>query len=364
MISLIEEFDVGAARTLLGSAALAADSRKDLCKYAGVGIIHGDEDIGKVDVDYVLPPGCTIGRFVARAHGCKVSMMSMPSDARAWLASTIYHDVDIANCQPCLTAQIFAEMGIECPTIRAYVDRRDELLSQVSEACAVDRDAAKELFLRLSFSGTVKAWTTTHGVAPDSVPTFAFEYAQEMAVNVPRLLAAHPLAAAARKQTEGKGDGVSDASSFAYVVQELERRCLVALREGVTASGYTVGVMIHDGLMVRRLQGASPLDEAVLRGWERAICDATGYRVVLAEKPMVPNPVYKGGAPKRLAPAPAIRTEAKKSKPAPRSQEAGPKRTAGPKKSKSKNKTTDGVPVSARDAAQHWMNKISTKNAA
>ena len=132
-VTLVEEFDVAAARTLLGSSALPGDVRKELCKWAGAGIARGTPEIGRVTVDYVLPSGTTVGRFVARpGGGVRVSLTSMPGDVRAWCAGGLYHDVDMANCQPTLSVRLFEGHGIACPAIKAYVEKRDSILGQVT----------------------------------------------------------------------------------------------------------------------------------------------------------------------------------------------------------------------------------------
>ena len=221
----------------------------------------------------------------------------------------------------------------------------------------MDREQAKELFLRLSFSGTVKAWATVHGVDPERVPAFVYEYAAEMAANVPRFLAAEPVLAAAATRGEGQGD----ASLFAIVVQEHERRCLLALKAAVERSGGVVGALIHDGLMVRRSGPDLLLPTERLREWERGVREATGFDVSLAEKPMARNPVYADGSPSTWVPsAPKSPAPPKRGPKAP----GGPKGPAGPggKVGKTKKKAGPGVgPVSARESAQRWMARLGGK---
>jgi hypothetical protein len=84
------------------------------------------------------------------------------------------------------------------------------------------------------------------------------------------------------------------ATQFAYIVQEYERQCLVALHGAVVASGHVVGVLIHDGLMLRRAEfgDTETIPTSLLAEWEHAIEADTGFRVSLAEKAMEPSAAY------------------------------------------------------------------------
>jgi hypothetical protein len=57
-----------------------------------------------------------------------------------------YHDIDVRNCHPVSLLQLCGFSGV--PHLRRYVTEREECLQAVMSSCGVNRDAAKELFLR------------------------------------------------------------------------------------------------------------------------------------------------------------------------------------------------------------------------
>jgi hypothetical protein len=55
-----------------------------------------------------------------------VPYVRMKKEARAALASDLYWDVDMSNCQPRLLMQKLEQHSIPCKLLRRYVDRRGD----------------------------------------------------------------------------------------------------------------------------------------------------------------------------------------------------------------------------------------------
>ncbi|PNH06464.1 putative helicase [Tetrabaena socialis] len=225
-------------------------------------------------------------------------MSGMRREVRACLGSELYHDVDMVNSQPTLCLQYFSARSLPTTYLGEYVRDRASRLREVQEAMRVDREAAKGLFLRLMFGGSPRSWCTEYGRLDeaDQLPAFVRAYQRELHANMAAVLKLpenaayldHARARASGRATANWTHHHLQASAFSYLCQDLERRCLDALRAAVAAEGWTVGSLIHDGLMVRRRRDRTqePLDAAVLRVWEAAINTSTGFSVLLAEKPM------------------------------------------------------------------------------
>ena len=66
-------------------------------------------------------------------------------------------------------------------------------------------------------------------------------------------------------------------------LQTEEDRILQAMEAYYGTQGYEVHVLIYDGCLIAR-KDEKPFPEAVMRGCERAVHEATGYTIQLAEK--------------------------------------------------------------------------------
>jgi transposase len=257
-------------------------------------------------------------------------MARMRREVRAWLAASLYHDVDMANAQPALALQLMERYEVEAPALREYVTRREARLREVQEACEVGRDAAKELFLRVCFGGSCEEWARVvaaerggsggvgYGGVP-RLPDFPQQLQMELRDAVKALLDVHPQGGAARAVARQQGKPRTDLTAFALLTQDAERRCVEALLAAVQASGRRVGALIYDGLLVRRqmcggvrggggegesgegtadgvvaAEAIEKLPAALLRGWEAAVETATGFAVRLEEKAWVLNPDLVG----------------------------------------------------------------------
>ena len=191
----------------------------------------------------------------------------------------------------CRAVQELARMGIECVELKAYVEGREAALREVTETCGVSREAAKGLFLAICFGGGIAAWAREHDVDPGAVPKSVAALQGELRAAMAAALRLHPDAARAAAQQARKNPDAQHprATQFAYIMQDVERRCLEALTAAVCADGrLCVGALIHDGLLVGGhgpSLGALPeLEASQLGRWEAAVEAAAGYRVHLAVK--------------------------------------------------------------------------------
>jgi hypothetical protein len=93
-----------------------------------------------------------------------------------------YHDIDVRNCHPVLLLQLCERHGFSGVShLRRYVTEREECLQGVMSSCGVNRDAAKELFLRLLYGGKSAAWARDNAVAPISpLPVFVLQFEAEL----------------------------------------------------------------------------------------------------------------------------------------------------------------------------------------
>ena len=83
------------------------------------------------------------------------SLQACPSWLRSTLSQGISIDLDIQNCGPTILSQHCAQLGIECPRLDAYVNNREDMLSEFSPF--LSRDEAKSFMIRIGNGGSIRA---------------------------------------------------------------------------------------------------------------------------------------------------------------------------------------------------------------
>jgi hypothetical protein len=212
------------------------------------------------------------GRYVGLRH----DLGGAHAPIRAALTAALYHDLDIANCQPVLLSQLASQLDVPVPSLEGYVQHREETLAAIGEHYNCSRADAKQHVI-----------ATLNGPERRDGHPLIIEISKE----------ARTLAKALLTIPEWKtlwdlidGDGKRTYGRFiSYVYFTLERRCLVALREYLLTAGWSPDILICDGLMVRKRDGLS-IDAELLAGCSDAIHAATGFRVQLTEKPLEAPP--------------------------------------------------------------------------
>ncbi len=183
-------------------------------------------------------------------------------------------DVDQENCYP--RAQLARH---PCkPVLARYVAERKEILAEVQTACGVSRGAAKELFLRLMFGGSVDTWQREHG-AQGAVPEFVSRFADEQ----------NQIRAEDAEKNPALLEQLSDEDRPAVSLQSQlnmrhEREVLDAMEKAVHGIA-EVAAYEHDGLFLYTTRFDAD-NEAAGRAWRREVLEAIHAKVTphVAEK--------------------------------------------------------------------------------
>jgi hypothetical protein len=314
--TLVEEFDSAALRAVLASAAFQAEEvrrrqsvvqqydawtptkafkgpmTKGLMQYLELG---GKEAIGRVSVTYKIP-AARLGRLVPKSPaGAANYCFGMNRAVRSHLAHGLYHDVDMVNAAPSLALQLMRRDCLRADRLAEYVANRKPCIADVASCCGVDEGRAKELFLRLSFGGTIAAWQNANHVPNRKMTPFVRALAKELRANMVAILKLHPEYMQQQQKKKGKDAWNLEGSAFSIMYQDTERQCLSALYDAVVSDGRAVGALIHDGLFVRRSSGddtSVTLSSDTLDRWSSAIKQQTGFDVQVVEKVMKPEAAY------------------------------------------------------------------------
>ncbi len=134
-------------------------------------------------------------------------------EIRHTLAKNNYIDIDIDNCHPSLLEQILNHNNFECPSLKSYIENRNDWLNFVSEYYNLKnnikikeldelnkkiaiKDASKNLFIRIMYGGGVSKWKIDNAIdfniqTPERIQQFIDEIKNIndfIAINNPNLV--------------------------------------------------------------------------------------------------------------------------------------------------------------------------------
>lgn len=94
------------------------------------------------------------------------SLQKLPKYFRHPAMKGFHRDIDVVNAHPVLLSQLIRREGIQCSTshLSRYLEERELMLKAVMDAYGVSRAAAKELFIRLLYGGSILAWRKDHHI--------------------------------------------------------------------------------------------------------------------------------------------------------------------------------------------------------
>ncbi len=193
------------------------------------------------------------------------SFVTVRGSIRTILCSSLYHDIDIVNCQPSILLFLARRHGVKVEALESYINDRDAAIQQVMRELQGSKAEAKKaiiatlnssrnqhpesLFLRNIFSDAKKLQDLFWGLD---------EYA-EIREFVKK-----------RKDWNWKGSLIS------HIFQSVERQIILKAYEFLISHGHTVAALIYDGLLLKRQPGMDI--GQVLRALEAAVADVCPVR--------------------------------------------------------------------------------------
>lgn len=262
--------------------------------------------LNKLKVDYILPKlvkggpnaNLNIGRLTAEEG---IGLQGLRRDIRNFLARKNYFDIDIQNSQPNIACQLFKKYEAGDTTLlETFIGNRNAIYDALAKSLyGGNKDTAKGDVLSLFFDygpgGIQKAQKFTKATVDITLPNgFTFVKFYNEITGCGRAVLASPdwaseverLKACSTSKTLGY-NGNEQGSCFAYVLQTVERGCLMLIDEGLRLSNRKMDTLIHDGGYVRKLPGEVTFPEEVLRAVEKHVYKEFGFSLRLEEKQMV-----------------------------------------------------------------------------
>lgn len=206
---------------------------------------------GCVAVEYTRQPG--VGRWMAVGP----SLQKLARNVRGALAHGVYVDIDMVNAHPSILLSIAETHAWDCSRLRRYVDERDAVLAEIG----LPRDEAKTRIVAL-INGA-------HGAQLAEQSEFLHRFAIEL-----RLLRANIF----KRYAAFREDDTSATSRVALLLQTREAEAMMSAVQLMTERGWQVGVLMHDGFMVRCRTDAQ-VDAETLRCLSAHIAERHALRV-------------------------------------------------------------------------------------
>jgi hypothetical protein len=220
------------------------------------------------------------------------SLQTLPGWIRRLLCGDLYHDIDMANAHPNILLQIAEKHGFACLHLRDYVLRREELMLEIMVRHGLTRAHVKHLYIIATFGGDYREENATvdeHDDREFPPVTYSIKPIDDYRVELKNLadflmgtVAYQPMKERLEKNRYKKN---KTGTFLSWAACEVESRMLDCMVRFFAARGWTVGVLIFDGLQVEKRIGFAVTTQ-LLEECSAAIHREEGYRVSLMEKPM------------------------------------------------------------------------------
>lgn len=229
---------------------------------------------------YKYATGITWGRMFSM----KTSLQGISRVIRQTISKDIYWDIDISNAHPNILYQYCLNNKLKVPTLKKYIEKRDELLADliglIDGDKVVSRDEAKTIPLAI-INGAKRSNIFPEGECPAWISLLEYEV-KEIFNHFKETPAGKKFHNRAKRMKEWNVEG----STLNYYLCEQENEILCVMYEFAKSVGLRVGVFCFDGMMVYKREGEASLPEKYLRGMEEEVKNRLNYDLKICVKPM------------------------------------------------------------------------------
>jgi hypothetical protein len=268
-----ELFDPDVMKSLLCDERFANADRTRLKKY-----YKSRDRPNEVRVVYNYGKGYEASQMGRIYPDYGLGLQCFSRDMRNPLTAKYYWDIDIENAHFVIAKRLADEKGLRTTSLDHYVANRDACLDQVSS----NRNVAKVAFLKVLYGGDITLHNSHINVneEPDGDLSFLHSLKREVDALMESVWneCEHVRRRCLRKNNR--------ASVLSVVLQTCERQILLTIDKFLMEHERSMDVLIHDGGLVRKLEGESEFPIELLRGAEDFVHTELGYRIHLVNKPI------------------------------------------------------------------------------
>ena len=205
------------------------------------------------------------GRLFAQS----ASLQNLPREFRGALG-TNYHDVDMSNAHPTILLQYCKKNEIKCDALEYYVNHRDEVIETFRNEYNLDKGDVKELFLTIMNGGKREGITNPFFLKFKDECTRIHKFINSLNDDL-------------MKEVKKRKEFNIDGSITNIILCELENLILLTSVQYLLSLGYSVDVLVFDGMMIRKDED-KPLTEELFTNLSGYVLDKTGYDIKFVEK--------------------------------------------------------------------------------
>lgn len=233
---------------------------------------------GKAKIKYVRPK--RYGR-VCPEHG--IGLQTLSRYIRHTIARENYIDIDMKNSAPMILLNVCKILDIPHKNLERFVNEKDQLIEAVMVRHRVNKDTAKELFLRLLHRGSYTKWIKDNSiVSTTEVPTIHFPkvFSTECGKIIKRLMELNPeLVQWVQQEIVHKDKPNIPGTFISYYLNEIESRILEQTYLYLNENNV---VLCNDGIMIMKRDDCNEL----LINLNQHIYNSTGMRIEFINKQM------------------------------------------------------------------------------
>lgn len=197
--------------------------------------------------------------------------------------SEFYNDIDIVNCHFNICGQLFKSFDLTNTYTQYFIDNKTQIMDNLIKDCNMTKKESKDTLLSLIYSsdtGLTKKIKKQYGTETTNICNFI----KEIKSNRKNILNQFKNVTRYVKKTTDKKYNIIG-SSFAILVQTLEKNILLAINKFFESKNCNVEALIHDGVHILK----EHYNEKLLRECEKYVSTQTGFVIQLISKPFRPE---------------------------------------------------------------------------
>ena len=281
-LTKVEWFDEDNARHLVSDERFNREDRRRLGNY-----MRHRTSGGKVVCTYRFGRGCEESKLGRLYPVDGLGLQSFRFDMRNPLTKKRYWDVDFVNAHYCIALRHCEVFGIYHDTIREYVMNRDECLKRISP----NRKKAKTECLKVLYGGNIKTYKETYeeveGPISEEGIAWLKRLEREVTVLATMVWDAYPEYHGLRTGSEMIAINKKSNPKYSLmslIFQTCERDCLLVFDWYLRIRGRYMGVFIHDGGHVEKLEKETVFPVELCVEGTNVVNDIMGFKMSLAVK--------------------------------------------------------------------------------
>jgi hypothetical protein len=241
-----------------------------------------------INVSYRFANGCEEHQLGRLFPDDSIGLQSFRFDLRNPIAKKYYWDIDIENCHYIIAYRFCQLYSIQSHCILNYINDREALLKMVSN----NRKKAKTEFLKILYGGDIKLYNPFYDeVADGEITMEGFAFLKNLQKEIEVLMTMiwnkysylHNLKIGQDKKQISKKTNCR-ASLMSLVFQTEERKILMFIDYLLTKQNRYMGVFIHDGGYVEKLEGETCFPQELLNEISLMVNERMNYKIKLVQK--------------------------------------------------------------------------------